>query len=150
MDKSRESLIQYILDLSGEIFNMLIPGLPLEWLQADVTIIQLRVLLALHTDGPSRMSSIASAIGDALSTTTGIVDNLVKKGFVLRDADPQDRRVVICKLSPKGEELAGGLWTWGRRQIGKMLETQSIEQLQIAAGTTKFLLDNIKKREMQD
>jgi predicted RND superfamily exporter protein len=41
------------------------------------------------------MGAIASATGVALSTATGIVDHLVKKGLVLRDADPQDRRLVM-------------------------------------------------------
>ena len=92
MSRDKDGLTQYILRLSEEIYNELTPGVPPEWLSSDLTVAQLRVLLVLHTDGPGRMSSIASVIGVALSTATGIVDNLVRKGLVLRDADPQDRR----------------------------------------------------------
>jgi DNA-binding MarR family transcriptional regulator len=146
MAQKRQALIQHILKLSEEIYNMLIPSLPREWLESDVTVAQLRVILVLHTEGPSRMSSIASAIGVALSTATGIVDHLVRKGLVLRDADPQDRRLVICKLSPEGQELANRLWTWGQSQIEKLLESLTAEQLQKAAEVTEFLHSNATRQ----
>jgi len=148
MHQERQTLIQHILKLSEEIYNMLIPSLPREWLESDVTVAQLRVLLVLHTDGPSRMGSIASAIGVALSTATGIVDHLVRKGLVVRDADPQDRRLVICKLSPEGQELANRLWTWGQSQIEKLLESMTEEQLQKAAEVTEFLHSNVTRQSI--
>jgi DNA-binding MarR family transcriptional regulator len=148
MDQDRQALIQHILKLSEEIYNMLIPSLPREWLESDITVAQLRVLLVLHTEGPSRMSSIASAIGVALSTATGIVDHLVRKDLVLRDADPQDRRLVICKLSPEGQELANRLWTWGQSQIEKLLESLTAEQLQKAAEVTEFLHSNATRQSI--
>ena len=148
MDQDRQALIQHILKLSEEIYNMLIPSLPREWLESDVTVAQLRVLLVLHTEGPSRMGSIASAIGVALSTATGIVDHLVRKGLVLRDADPQDRRLVICKLSPEGQELANRLWTWGQSQIAKLLESMTEEQLRKAAEVTEFLHSNTTRQSI--
>jgi DNA-binding MarR family transcriptional regulator len=148
MEQDRQALIQHILKLSEEIYNMLIPSLPREWLESDVTVAQLRVLLVLHTEGPSRMSSIASAIGVALSTATGIVDHLVRKDLVLRDADPQDRRLVICKLSPEGQELANRLWTWGQSQIEKLLESLTAEQLQKAAEVTEFLHSNATRQSI--
>jgi DNA-binding MarR family transcriptional regulator len=148
MDQDRQALIQHILKLSEEIYNMLIPSLPREWLESDVTVAQLRVLLVLHTEGPSRMGSIASAIGVALSTATGIVDHLVRKGLVLRDADPQDRRLVICKLSPEGQELANRLWTWGQSQIEQLLESLTEEQLRKAAEVTEFLHSNATRQSV--
>jgi DNA-binding MarR family transcriptional regulator len=148
MHQDRQALIRHILKLSEEIYNMLIPSLPREWLESDVTVAQLRVLLVLHTDGPSRMSSIASAIEVALSTATGIVDHLVRKGLVLRDADPQDRRLVICKLSPEGQELANRLWTWGQSQIEKLLESMTEEQLHKAAEVTEFLHSNVTRQSI--
>ncbi|MFC1950958.1 MarR family winged helix-turn-helix transcriptional regulator [Chloroflexota bacterium] len=150
MAEERGVLVKQILDLSDQIFNILIPGLPQQWLSADVTLVQLRLLFVLNSAGPSRMSELAAAMDAAMSTTTGIVDNLVKKGMVMRDADPQDRRAVVCKLSKKGEELAGGLWRWGQHQVERMLQTLSVDQLTLAAGTTQFLLDNILKQNIAD
>jgi len=150
MTKERDALVEQILDLSDQIFNILIPGLPQQWLSADVTLVQLRLLFILNSTGPKRMSELASAMDSAMSTTTGIVDNLVKKGMVLREAGPQDRRVVVCKLSEKGQELAGGLWKWGQGQVERMLQTLNVDQLKLAIGTTQFLLGNILRQNIAD
>jgi DNA-binding MarR family transcriptional regulator len=150
MVEERDALVEQILDLSDQIFNILIPGLPQQWLSADVTLVQLRLLFILHSAGPKRMSELAAAMDAAMSTTTGIVDNLVKKDLVIRDADPQDRRVVVCKLSDNGEELAGGLWKWGQGQVERMLQTLNVDQLKLAVGTTQFLLGNILRQNIAD
>ena len=143
MKQKREDLVQHILKLSEDIYSKLTPGFPVEWLSPDLTVAQLRVMLILRTQGPVRMSRVASNIGTALSTATGIVDNLIKKELVLRDMDPNDRRVVICKLSPEGEKLMDKLWTQGQLQMKKLLDGLNLKQLRDAAKVTEFLLNNI-------
>jgi DNA-binding MarR family transcriptional regulator len=150
MVEQRDVLVKQILELSDQIFNILIPGLPQQWLTADVTLVQLRLLFVLNSAGPRRMSELAVSMDAAMSTTTGIVDNLVKKGMVVRKTDPQDRRAVVCRLSKKGQELAGGLWRWGQSQVEKMLQTLSLDQLKLAVGTTQFLLANIIEQNISD
>jgi DNA-binding MarR family transcriptional regulator len=114
-------MIPQILRLSEEIFRAIKLSIPPEWLMTDMTVAQLRVLLLLHTDGETRMSSIAGTLGIAVSTATGIIDNLVKKDLVIRSAAAEDRRVVICALSPKGHETIDRIWAQGRMQIEKLL-----------------------------
>ena len=143
MKQKREDLVQYILKLSEDIYRKLTPGFPVEWLSSDLTVAQLRVMLILRTEGPVRMSRVASNIGTALSTATGIVDNLIKKDFVLRGIDSNDRRVVICKLSPEGEKIMDKLWIKGQLQMEKILGGLKLKQLGDAAKVAEFLLNNI-------
>jgi DNA-binding MarR family transcriptional regulator len=143
MKQDREALIKHILKLAEEIYIKLTPGFPAEWLSSDITVAQLRVLLVLQTEGPNRMSIIAVNIGTALSTATGIVDNLVKKGLVLRDIDPQDRRLVICRLTPEGQKLMNKIWALGRFQMKRLLDGLDLKQLGQAAQVAEFLLVNI-------
>ena len=143
MRQKREDLVQYILKLSEDIYKKLTPGFPEEWLSSDLTVAQLRVLLTLRTEGPVKMSGIASNAGTALSTATGIVDNLIKKSLVIRDTDPNDRRVVICKLSPEGKKIMDKLWEMGQLQIKKLLDGLNLKQLGDAAKVAEFLLTNI-------
>jgi len=109
-----------------------------------MTLAQLRVLLLLHTEGASRMSVIASSIGTTLSTVTGTVDILVKKEMVVRRDDPQDRRLVICDLSTKGQEMMSSMWTLGQQQLERLLDGLSIEELQKADEIAEILLRNVK------
>jgi len=97
------------------------------------------------------MSIIASILDIALSTATGIVDNLVKKGLVIREADPQDRRLVICKLSPAGQESINKLWTSGQFQMERLLDGLTLEELHKAAEVAEILFNNVaRKTDVKD
>ena len=145
MEQDNDNLTQYIIKLAGDIFRLVKPSVPTEWLTSDMTVAQLRVLLILHTEGPSRMSSIASSLGIAVSTATGIMDNLVKKGLAVRGADPEDRRLVICTPSSQGQETINRLWTLGQFKIEELLQGLSQEQLKKAAEVAEFLLSNAQQ-----
>lgn len=141
-NKESRVLIKRILKLAEEIFREVKPIIPSEWLTSDVTVAQLRVLLVLYAQGSSRMSSIASRIGIAISTATSIVDNLVKKSLVVRSDVPEDRRLVICTLSPEGKKLINRLWMLGRAQIEKLLQGLTLEQLKKAVEVAGFILSS--------
>jgi DNA-binding MarR family transcriptional regulator len=141
-----ETLVRHILKLAEDIYRAVKPSVPPEWLTSDLTVAQLRVLLVLYTEAPIQMSSIASSIGIAVSTATGIVDNLVRKGLVMRGSNPEDRRLVICTLSPQGQELINRLWALGQFQIEKLLQGLSLERLKKAAEVAEFLLYNVTSR----
>jgi len=143
MQQNRDSLVKEILKLAEAIYNKLTPKIPTEWLSSDLTVAQLRVLLVLHAAGPSRMSDIASTLDIALPTATGIVDKLVKKDLVVREADPQDRRLVIARLSAGGQEVINGLWISGQLQMERLLDGLTLEQLVNAAEVAEMLLENV-------
>jgi len=145
MKQNEDVLVQHILETSGKIYGALNPAIRLEMLSSDLTVAQLRVLLILLTDGPSRMSHIASVLDVALSTATGVVENLVRKELVVREADSSDRRLVICKLAPAGQELIGGLWRSGEFEMERLLDGLTLEQLKKAAEVAEMLLDNVSR-----
>jgi DNA-binding MarR family transcriptional regulator len=140
----QQMLVRQILKLSEKIFHEVKLIVPSEWLSSDMTVAQLRVLLFIHTDGPSTMRTIASSLDVAISTATGIVNHLVKKDLVVRGEDPVDRRLVICSLSPSGKRLMDRIWTLGRIQIEKLLLGLSTKQLKKAAEVTGFIYSGMK------
>jgi DNA-binding MarR family transcriptional regulator len=71
------------------------------------------------------------------------VDNLVRKGLVTRVADPEDRRLVICTLSPEGQNTLNRLWTLGQFQMEKLLNGLSLEELKKADEVAQILLNNV-------
>jgi len=148
-DGQREKLTERILEMGGEIFRMLRFSIPEEWMSAELTVAQIRVLLVLFTEGQRRMSALATTIGVTVSTATGVVDNLFKKGLVLRESDPEDRRLVICRLSPKGEEQVRRLWALGRSQVEKLLRGLSMEELHKAAEVARMFLANATRQQSE-
>ena len=142
-----ERLVHQILQRAEDIYNMLSPGIPAEWFSSDLTVAQLRVLLVLQSSGSSRMSNIASILDVALPTATGIIDKLVKKELVIREADPQDRRLVICRLSNAGQDLINRLWTSGQFQMERLLEGLTDEDLEKASEVAEMLFNNLANKD---
>ncbi len=137
----KDDLVESTLQLSDKAFRDLFPILPKEWLSLDLTMPQLKVVLLLFTNGPERMSAIASALGVSLATATGVVDRLVEKDMVAREADPNDRRVVLIRLSDKGEKLIAGLWQLARHNAEVLLRALDQRQLQLLNEALRALLE---------
>jgi len=146
MAKKEATTKQEILTLSERIFSSIPVLIPPEWFTSDLTVAQLRILLLLHMHGSARMGAIASGLDITLPTATGIVDNLVKKGLVSRDTDTQDRRLVICKLSPSGQMLINMVWVLGQSQMEKLLDGLTPEELEKSCEVAQILYNNVKRR----
>lgn len=74
--------------------------------QHKVTGPQLITLLTVENCGPVTATAIAGHIHLSPSTVIGILDRLETKGFIRRDRDPKDRRLVQVSLTELGEVLA--------------------------------------------
>lgn len=72
----------------------------------DLSVSQLLCLQCLYQNGKMSMSDIADNIMVNLSTVTGIVDRLEKKGFIERLRESADRRIITIALTKKGRSLA--------------------------------------------
>lgn len=141
--ENQQKLVQHILQIATDIYELIGLVVPQEWLTSELTVTQLRVLLVLKTANLCRMGDVASALGVTLPTATGIIDNLVNKSLVVREINPKDRRVVICKLSAQGHELIGKLWEFERLQMEKLLDGLTVEQLQKTAEVAEILRQNV-------
>lgn len=70
-----------------------------------VTSSQGGTLLALPLKDTLRMNELSSAVGLDNSTMTRMVDQLVEKDLVFRQADEKDRRLVHIGLTSSGKKL---------------------------------------------
>lgn len=55
--------------------------------------------------GPRTPAELADAAGVTRATMTGLVDTLERDGFVTREPDPDDRRMMSVRLTTKGERF---------------------------------------------
>ncbi len=119
--QNKEEIIESILQLTDKLFRQLLPILPMEWIHLDLTMSQLKIVLLLFITGHSRMSDIASELGVSLATATGVVDRLVERNLLVRNGDPDDRRVVLCELSNDGEKIIRDLWQLSQKRAGDLM-----------------------------
>jgi len=55
--------------------------------------------------GPRTPAELADAAGVTRATMTGLVDTLERDGFVRREPDPDDRRMMSVRLTNRGERF---------------------------------------------
>lgn len=63
------------------------------------------IIYALFKNERMTMAEIANKIGRDKSTVTALIDKLVKLGYVMKERDTEDTRVVYVTLTQKGYEL---------------------------------------------
>ena len=73
--------------------------------KGKITLPQLLILELLSRRGASKMTDLANYMKVSTAASTGIVQRLVLLGYVQREYDPSDRRIVRIKLSIRGTEL---------------------------------------------
>jgi DNA-binding MarR family transcriptional regulator len=98
---------------------------------------EMLALVLLQRHGERTMSELAEVLGAPLSTASGIGERLARRGLVHRHRKPEDRRVVVVRLTRKGETAAGkfraqieGLL---RRAAGALTEEEQAQLLTLVA-----------------
>ena len=71
-----------------------------------VTLAQQMTLLTVAARGAVSVKEIAKARMISSSAATQVVDSLVKKGFLIRSQDEQDRRASVVALGPAYQKIA--------------------------------------------
>lgn len=106
-----------------------------EFYKLKITFPQLGILELLHRSGDSNMSDMAHYTGVTTAAMTGIIDRLVRDGYVSRLHDEDDRRVIKIKLTAKGSLLVRSIIEKKRqlttRIFGTLSHTEREEYLRI-------------------
>ena len=76
------------------------------WSEAELTTSQLRILFVLYAEPGSPLGYLAAQLRVSPPTASGLVDRLVRQGYVRREDDTQDRRVVRHRLTERGLSVA--------------------------------------------
>ena len=139
--EERERIIAEILDLHRDAMRLIHGGLSNEWLETEITMPQFKTLLVMFLRGKASMGELADALGTGVSTVTGIVDRLVDHGLVTRDEAPHDRRVVVGRLTPKGEVLVERLYLTQREAVARAFNQLTLDELRLVARAFSLICD---------
>ena len=142
--QSRQNTIENLLKLAEQLFRELLPTVPKEFLEMDITMPQLKTLLLLFLNGPTRMSDLALGLGVTLAAATGLVDRMVERGIIIRQSQPEDRRVVLCQLSDSGHTMVSRLWESSKNRSRELLETLDTAKLETFSQILEAMLKSPK------
>jgi DNA-binding MarR family transcriptional regulator len=99
-----------------------------ETAEFGITPVQYAALQAVNQQAGIDQRGLARAIGLDTSTIAGVVDRLEKRGLMLRQPHPDDRRVRRLGLSAEGVELLQAVTGPMLRAQQRMLEPLAADQ----------------------
>jgi MarR family 2-MHQ and catechol resistance regulon transcriptional repressor len=87
------------------------------------------VLELLYHKGPQPMNTLSSKLLLASSSMTYVVDNLIKRNYVIKYSDDLDRRKYFVKLTAKGEDYIKMIFPKHKEKIEEIFSVLSAEEL---------------------
>ena len=76
-----------------------------EFAKGSISFPQLSALEYICENENCSMRKLARALSSRESTTTGLIDRMIKLGLVRRTRSKKDRRVVLVTSTPKGKKI---------------------------------------------
>ncbi len=89
---------------------------------------QFNALLALRDNADMTMGELCEKLMLACSTATDLIDRMEKNGFLVRNRDAQDRRVIRLAVSEKGRQVITEVMSARRRYVASMLQKLTEEE----------------------
>jgi MarR family 2-MHQ and catechol resistance regulon transcriptional repressor len=74
-----------------------------------ISISQSHILDVLAEEGDLTMQGLAKRMFKSVSTMTRVVAQLVRRGYVKRRQDPEDRRAVWISITPQGKAIVAAV-----------------------------------------
>jgi MarR family transcriptional regulator, 2-MHQ and catechol-resistance regulon repressor len=96
-----------------------------------------RILEALLNKGPLPVNTIGPKVFLTPGSISTAVDRLVERGLVIRVESPEDRRVRIVSLTPKGKELITPIFRKHAAEIRKVFADANPKELRALETTLK-------------
>ena len=96
-----------------------------------------RILEVLLNKGPLPVNTIGPKVNLTPGSISTAVDRLVERDLVSRVESPEDRRVRVVSLTPKGKELIGPIFRKHAAEIKKVFADASPRELRTLETTLK-------------
>src|SRR5271157_425718 len=103
------------------------------WMRLHLGIGQLKSLFYISNRGSTTTSKLATALKVTPTNVTGIIDRLLEKNLITRTGDPDDRRVLLLRTTPQGDELVAELRQKRRERMTELFNRLSDEEAAIVA-----------------
>ena len=116
---------------------------PKEWLNLDMKFSKSEIFAMLLIDKRKEitMTELAEYIHSPMSTATGIIDRLVRNGYIKRERSEQDRRIVVLMLAEKGLLEITRLKELISSYINKVAESLTQDEIQVLTGVISKVIN---------
>jgi DNA-binding MarR family transcriptional regulator len=113
------------------------------WMRLHLGIGQLKTLFFISNRGDTTTGKLATALKVTPTNVTGIIDRLLEKNLITRTGDPDDRRVLLLRTTPQGDELVAELRQKRRERMSELFSRLSEEEAAVVAQGLKIMVKAI-------
>jgi len=134
----------------GDFFRMVRLRNPSSFSNIQITEPQYITLTYLAKNNNCTMGQLKEYLDVSLSTLTGIIDRMVRDGYVERERGVDDRRVVRVRMTKKGAEVAKELSKKRHERIVSVLELLKAEDQELLISTFEKLTDHLMRNSKRE
>jgi MarR family transcriptional regulator, organic hydroperoxide resistance regulator len=141
----QERVLDLVLDNLPKVF------FPEEWMQLDLAVSKTELLAMLIVDryGEVIMSQISNYLNAPLSTTTGLINRLVKKGYLQRERSEEDRRIVAIQLTDQGKSMMTEVKTSLETYLERIKVVLSAEERQFILQIFLKIINALSRKDVE-
>ena len=100
----------------------------------------IRAAIHVYDNGPQTISQLAAGMGVSQGWASRVVDEMERAGYLERERDPDDRRVVRVRLVPAAVERVEMAYHWRGDSVEEALEGMSAaERVAVTAFLRRFV-----------
>lgn len=112
-----ERLVGALDELIGAAVGVTTVALAQTVIGQDLTLPQWRALVVISSTNGLRVSDVATRIGMSRPSMTRLVQRLQRRGVIITEPDPSDRRATILRATPAGMAMRVATMSGRRRLI---------------------------------
>lgn len=143
MDRTKESLKALVgIKRTNDTLDRIVKQ---DMKNYGLNITEFAVMELLYHKGDQPIQKVKQRILIASSSTTYVIDQLVKKGYVTRRQDEQDKRITYAVLTESGHELMERIFPQHVETIEKAFSILDDEELAIFRRALKKISANSTK-----
>jgi MarR family transcriptional regulator, organic hydroperoxide resistance regulator len=144
MARTRNTLIEEVMDALVTLLRTVQKRSAFHWIDLDLSLAQVKTLLAIGDLGSPSIEQIASMLGVSQPTASHLVERVVQSELAHRTQDSQNRRRVLVQLTHQGEVLlqhllGSGVLNGFATRLGYLSE----EELAICVQGMRVLINTI-------
>ncbi|MBI2939720.1 MAG: MarR family transcriptional regulator [Chloroflexi bacterium] len=109
------------------------------WIEMDLTMAQTKALFVVCTVGMIHGRDLAQALGIGQPAVSKLVDHLVERGYVRRDEDTEDRRLIWLRPTDSGQALYDRMTVTSREALRAILDTLDERELALVTEALTIL-----------
>ena len=111
---------------------------------ASVSSHLIRAAIHIYGNGPQTIGQLAAGLGVSQGWASRLVDEMEGAGYVARERDPADRRVVRVSLVPAAVERVEKAYRWRADAVEAALDGLSPEERAAVAAFLRRFVDEVR------